>query len=96
LSHFLKTTHVEYYVKWRSRRSRSRSQTCIALRLLLHQNDAAPCGSGSAKLVKSVGGELVEGGNDHLKKDENKKEKRDEEGKFRKRFEGRVSRNEIN
>jgi hypothetical protein len=42
LSHFLKTTHVEHHVKSRSR---------IALRLQLHQNDAAPCGSGSATLV---------------------------------------------
>jgi hypothetical protein len=43
LCHFLKTTHVEHHVKSRSRRSWSRT----VLRLRLHQNDAAPCSSGS-------------------------------------------------
>jgi hypothetical protein len=40
--HFLNTNHVEHHVMSRSR---------IALRLLIHQNDAAQYGAGSATLV---------------------------------------------
>jgi hypothetical protein len=53
LCHFSIPYHVYYHCRSRSRRNRSRSR--IALRLRFRPNDAAPCGSGYATLLQSVG-----------------------------------------
>jgi hypothetical protein len=65
MEHF---TNVEHQGRGRNRRSRTQSRMTLRLGLRLHQNDAAPCGSGSATLpVRLTGSQGCTGPLCHLR-----------------------------